>query len=269
MTTAATSMPSAQQRRRLHSIASAVAPRQRAPAAARTIASPAASTLALFASGSRGLSASDLVLGCGFNKPDPAVPEALAFVSQAEAVATVTTALRLGIRQLDTAPLYGAGLSEEYIGDALLEAGLAATADLKIWTKVGVVIRPADTPTLEQPGLPLQFGGERSTFRDYSAGMARRCLTESLLRLRLPTVTGLRVHGPNRQDRVTIAGELRESMPRDGIEQTLEADGILAGLVELRCEHGSPVFFGLKVSLRKSHQAIVSSRQAWDKRKEV
>ena len=243
MTTAAASTPSAQQRRRLHSIASAVAPRQRDPAAARTIASPvAASTLALFAAGSRGLSASDLVLGCGFNKSDPAVSGALAFVSQAEAVATVTTALCLGIRQLDTAPLYGAGLSEEYIGDALLEAGLAATADLKIWTKVGVVIRPADTPTLEQPGLPLQFGGERSTFRDYSAGMARRCLTESLLRLRLPAVTGLRVHGPNRQDRVTVAGELRESMPRDGIEQTLEADGILAGLVELRCEHGPPLF---------------------------
>eukprot|EP01043_Picozoa_sp_COSAG02_P028884 COSAG02_NODE_1773_length_10980_cov_8.196765_2_plen_377_part_00 len=182
------------------------------------------------------LGVDDLILGCGFNKPDLAHPEALAFISRPEAVATVLAALQAGIRQLDTAPLYGAGLSEEYVGDALLEAGLDTMVGLKVWTKVGVVIRRAGRASLDHAPLPLSFTGERATFRDYSFGMAQRGLKESLVRLRLPAVTGLRVHGPNRQDRVTIGGNLHEPMVVDGTEQAVAADGILVGLSALRNE---------------------------------
>lgn len=180
------------------------------------------------------LDVDDLIVGCGFNKPDPTLPGTLAFISRSEAVATVVAALQAGIRQLDTAPLYGAGLSEEYIGDAVVEAGLAATVDLKVWSKVGVVIRRPDQVSLTQACLPLKYTGERATLRDYSFGMARRSLTESLVRLRIPAITGLRVHGPNRQDRVTVGGQLLETMAVDGTEQALAIDGVLAGLCQLR-----------------------------------
>ena len=74
------------------------------------------------------LTVDDLMLGCAFNKPDD--DGSLRLVGRTAAVATVSAALRLGVRSIDTAPLYGAGLSEEYIGesvgDALAEAGLGA-----------------------------------------------------------------------------------------------------------------------------------------------
>ena len=223
-------------RRRLRTIGTAVTTRDR-PARDRIASNPtSSSTVDLDLRRTTALSVDDLILGCGFNKPDPARPEALAFISRSEAVATVLTALQLGIRQLDTAPLYGVGLSEEYIGDALLQAGLDATIGLKVWTKAGVVIRRAERASLEHAPPPLSFSGERATFRDYSFGMARRGLQESLVRLRLPAVTGLRVHGPNRKDRVTIGGKLHKPMAVDGTEQTLATDGILAGLSALRSD---------------------------------
>lgn len=214
-------------------------PLEPADTTSATAENPPGAQLAL--RGATSLDVDDLILGCGFNKPDPSKPGALEFISRSDAVATVIAALQLGIRQLDTAPLYGTGRSEEFIGDALLEAGLAATAGLKVWTKTGVVIRRADAfsaddLSVEQPALPLGFTGSRATIRDYSFGMARRGLQESLMRLRLPAVTGLRVHGPNRLDCVTIDGELHESMAVDGTEQALAADGILAGLSALRVE---------------------------------
>jgi aryl-alcohol dehydrogenase-like predicted oxidoreductase len=186
------------------------------------------------------LTVAQLVLGCGFNKPDPATDQ-LAVVPHAQAVATVHAALRLGIRALDTAPLYGSGRSEEWIGDALALPPLGVElADLQIWSKVGVVVRRADQPDVAAPPLPLGYGGARASVRDYSRAMARRGLAESLGRLRLPAglaLAGLRVHGPNRSDRVTVSGRMVEAVAVDGTEQALGAeDGILGGLAELRAE---------------------------------
>ena len=61
-----------------------------------------------------------------------------------------------------------------------------------------VVVRRSDQLFTWQPPLPLGYLGERATIRDYSHAMARRCLTESLVRLRIPHLVGLRIHGPNR-----------------------------------------------------------------------
>ena len=172
------------------------------------------------------------MLGCAFNKPDD--DGSLRLVGRTAAVATVSAALRLGVRSIDTAPLYGAGLSEEYIGDALAEAGLGTTSGLRVWSKSGVVIRRPEQLSISQPPPPVRWAGERAMVRDYSKAMARRCLTESLLRLRLPALTGLRIHGPNRTDRVTVEGKVREELTVDGVEQSLSSDGMLRGLAELR-----------------------------------
>ncbi|CAE6917203.1 pld1 [Symbiodinium natans] len=59
-------------------------------------------------------------------------------VSEKEAEATVLEALSMGIRDLDTAPWYGAGLSEERIGKVLAQAQSTATKEpVSIATKVG------------------------------------------------------------------------------------------------------------------------------------
>ena len=53
---------------------------------------------------------------------------------EATAEATVTTALRAGIRLFDTAPLYGLGEAETRLGRALARA---AVPDVRVATKVG------------------------------------------------------------------------------------------------------------------------------------
>ncbi|MDP9051999.1 MAG: aldo/keto reductase, partial [Acidobacteriota bacterium] len=53
-----------------------------------------------------------------------------------ESVKTVWAALDQGINLIDTAPAYGAGVSESLVGKALTDAGLRARA--VIATKVGV-----------------------------------------------------------------------------------------------------------------------------------
>jgi D-threo-aldose 1-dehydrogenase len=84
-------------------------------------------------------------------------------VSEAQAHATVAAALELGVTCFDTAPLYGAGLSERRLGAALRGA---RREDLIIATKVGRLVCPDG----------------RVVF-DWSAAGVRRSLAESLERL--------------------------------------------------------------------------------------
>ena len=56
------------------------------------------------------------------------------------AIRTVRRALDLGIRYLDTAPLYGHGKSESYLGEAL--AGVRRDSFV-VSTKVGRLLRPS------------------------------------------------------------------------------------------------------------------------------
>src|SRR6202045_430340 len=53
-----------------------------------------------------------------------------------ESIATIRAALRQGINLIDTAPVYGFGISEELVGKALADAGLRAQAIIA--TKVGL-----------------------------------------------------------------------------------------------------------------------------------
>src|SRR5579875_1901955 len=66
-------------------------------------------------------------------------------VEEAVASATVRRALDLGVRYFDTAPLYGRGLAERRLGEALKGAGCdgAITQDVVLSSKVGRLLRPS------------------------------------------------------------------------------------------------------------------------------
>ncbi|MEM7535070.1 MAG: aldo/keto reductase [Chloroflexota bacterium] len=93
------------------------------------------------------------------------------------AIETVQTALDNGIWFIDTAPLYGAGKSESYIGKAV--AGVHRD-HFVLATKVGRLIPP------DYDGGPLPF--------DYSYDGVMRSLDESLARLQLDYVDILHIH---------------------------------------------------------------------------
>lgn len=86
--------------------------------------------------------------------------------------ALLTAAHDLGIRTLDTAPIYCRGVAEQRIGEC-------ASADFEVWTKVGVSI---DRP------LPLV---------DFSIDQLSSGLLSSLARLRRKSVSIAFLHNPD------------------------------------------------------------------------
>ena len=110
-------------------------------------------------------------------------------VSEADAAAAVEAALAAGVTYFDTAPLYGHGLGERRLGDALR----AAPRDsFVLSTKVGRLLRPsqgAPPPDgLFANALPFDY------VYDYSAAGARRSLEDSLQRLGLARVDVALIH---------------------------------------------------------------------------
>ena len=94
-----------------------------------------------------------------------------------EAVATIRAALDQGINLIDTAPVYGFGVSEEIVGQALAAAGLRAQA--VIATKVGLEWRAG------------------KVYRNATRGRIMRELDESLRRLRTDYIDIYQVHWPD------------------------------------------------------------------------
>jgi len=110
-------------------------------------------------------------------------------VSAASARATVDAAWSAGIRYFDTAPLYGSGLAEERLGQAL---SARPRKEFVISTKVGRVLRS---------GRPSRhFVGARpfAPVFDYSRDGVRHSLAESLERLQLERVDIAFLHDPDR-----------------------------------------------------------------------
>jgi D-threo-aldose 1-dehydrogenase len=99
----------------------------------------------------------------------------------------IAAALSAGIRYFDTAPLYGYGLSEQRLGQALSQL---PQESVRISTKVGrlIVADPAHTPT---EGYLVD--GYRAVF-DYSRDAVLRSFDESLERLRRDRVDVLLLH---------------------------------------------------------------------------
>ncbi len=110
-------------------------------------------------------------------------------VSAASARATVDAAWSAGIRYFDTAPLYGSGLAEERLGEAL---STRPRKEFVISTKVGRVLRPG-RPSQHFLGAP-----PFAPVFDYSRDGVRRSHAESLERLQLASVDIALLHDPDR-----------------------------------------------------------------------
>lgn len=166
----------------------------------------------------RALAPSDIMMGCVWLGPAPGLPASLnQNRGQDAANAVVMAALRAGIQEFDTAPLYGLGASEERLGTALhhacqqLNLPLPGTPSSKqmdgprIFTKIGRLIREPESrhdqpcpPGFEEPGAtPLD---ERMVVNDYTGSGVCTSLGETVARMNmssLQAVHTLRVHDPN------------------------------------------------------------------------
>ncbi len=109
--------------------------------------------------------------------------------SDADARATVQACYDAGIRYFDTAPLYGYGLSEHRLGEALRGR---ARDSFVLSTKVGRLLRPGDPATLEhgqfKDALPF------AEVYDYSYEGVLRSVEDSLQRLGMHRIDILLVH---------------------------------------------------------------------------
>jgi D-threo-aldose 1-dehydrogenase len=107
------------------------------------------------------------------------------------AAATIEAAWDRGIRLFDTAPLYGAGLSEKRIGERLRHR---PRDEFVLSTKVGRLL-DADPSVPET--LNNFVGGLPNRVRyDYSADGARRSIEASLRRLGLDRIDIVLIHDP-------------------------------------------------------------------------
>jgi len=104
-----------------------------------------------------------------------------------EARSTLARAIDAGLAYIDTAPLYGFGLSERRVGDAV-----RAAAGVLVSTKVGRLLAPAEAQAGVRQGFasPMPF----ETRFDYSYDGVMRSWEDSLQRLGLAKVDILYIH---------------------------------------------------------------------------
>ncbi|KAA1007784.1 aldo/keto reductase [Paraburkholderia panacisoli] len=116
-------------------------------------------------------------------------------IPEDEAMATVKAAWDQGVRYFDTAPLYGAGLSEIRLGKAL--AGYRRD-EYVLSTKVGRVIldevEDAGARDLGEKGGVFEFGLPNKIVNDYSADATLRSVEDSLKRLKTDRLDIVWVH---------------------------------------------------------------------------
>jgi D-threo-aldose 1-dehydrogenase len=154
--------------------------------------------------------------------------------SDSAAQATVDAAWEAGIRYFDTAPHYGAGLSEHRFGSALRNR---PRGEFTLSTKVGRLLLPASTGEIAAPfvsALPFR------RMLDYTADGVRRALEDSLQRLALGHIDIAYVHdlSPDQFSRSDFEHHF-------GI--AAGSKGAFAGLVKLR-EEGVIKAWGMGVN---------------------
>lgn len=110
-------------------------------------------------------------------------------VSIEDGLATVHAAWDQGIRYFDTAPFYGYGQSERWIGQVLREM---PRASFTLSTKMGRLL-------VETEGEPELFSGDHrhTAIFNFSYDGARRSLEESLERLGLDRIDVALIHDPD------------------------------------------------------------------------
>jgi D-threo-aldose 1-dehydrogenase len=112
-----------------------------------------------------------------------------------EAAETVAAAWQNGIRYFDTAPFYGAGLSEIRLGTLLADY---PRSEFVLSTKVGrLVLETLEDPTsrdLGEKGGLFEFGRPNAIVNDYSESATMRSIEDSLKRLRTDHIEIVWVH---------------------------------------------------------------------------
>ncbi|WP_017976301.1 aldo/keto reductase [Actinopolyspora halophila] len=116
-------------------------------------------------------------------------------VSEEDALATVETAWNEGIRYYDTAPIYGAGLSEIRLGQVLAQY---PRSEYVLSTKVGRTIEdeieePTDRDLGDEGGL-FEHGRRNEVRDDYTYDGTMRAVEQSLERLRTDHIDVAWVH---------------------------------------------------------------------------
>lgn len=116
-------------------------------------------------------------------------------ISDEEALATVDAAWAAGIRFFDTAPFYGAGLSEIRLGEALKNY---PRDEYVIATKVGRLVLPelvdTSTRTFGDKGNIFKDGNANAIRYDYTAEGTRKSIAESLERLGVDRLDYVFIH---------------------------------------------------------------------------
>ncbi len=116
-------------------------------------------------------------------------------IPEEEAIATVDAAWESGIRYFDTAPLYGSGLAELRLGEALSKRN---RDEYVLSTKVGRIIsdelEDPSTRDLGEKGGLFEFGRKNKVINDYSADATLRSIEDSLKRLQTDRIDFVYIH---------------------------------------------------------------------------
>ncbi|RSS83602.1 aldo/keto reductase [Streptomyces sp. WAC06614] len=112
-------------------------------------------------------------------------------ISEEDAQDTLQAAWDTGIRYYDSAPLYGAGLSEIRLGEAL--SGRPRDSFV-LSTKVGRVVLDEEEPAAHRRTGPYEHGRPNKIVDDWSADATKRSLEDSLRRLRVDRIDIVWVH---------------------------------------------------------------------------
>ena len=116
---------------------------------------------------------------------------------EAESIRTIHAALDKGINLIDTAPVYGFGVSEEIVGKAIEQRG--RREDVLIATKVGLEWRNG------------------SIFRNASRDRIRREVQDSLRRLRTDYIDIYQVHWPDPTVPIEETARAMQALHKEGL----------------------------------------------------
>ncbi len=121
-------------------------------------------------------------------------------VSDGDALETVDAAWDAGIRLFDTAPLYGNGLSELRLGEALAKH---PRAEYVLASKVGKLLRPVEgvAPDSVYAGTTWLM-----PVPDFSRDGVLRSIEESLIRLGADRLDIVHVHDPDDHEHEALDG---------------------------------------------------------------
>jgi len=137
-----------------------------------------------------------------------------AAVAHDDALSTIDAAWQAGVRFFDTAPLYGHGLAETRLGEALIGR---PRESFVLATKVGRLLRPVKGRSVESahykgaPPVEPQF--------DFSYDGVMTSVEESLARLKLDRVDILHIHDPDDHYEAALSGAYRAlgQLRREGV----------------------------------------------------